>query len=115
MPIIAFVPDLLFASKITATAEALGIQVGVLRTPESVKSNIASATALLVDLTAESVDVGELIRWAKAANPVLHVIAFGPHVQVELAEVARSAGADEVLPRSKFSNELAKILQKLTT
>jgi hypothetical protein len=39
------------------------------------------------------------------------VIAFLSHVQTELAERAHAAGCDEVMPRSKFTQNLAAILR----
>ena len=38
------------------------------------------------------------------------VVAFASHVKVELIRAAREAGADEVLPRSAFTTQLADIL-----
>jgi hypothetical protein len=39
------------------------------------------------------------------------VIAFLSHVQTELAERARAAGCQDVMPRSKFTQNLAAILR----
>jgi hypothetical protein len=44
------------------------------------------------------------------AQPHLRVIAFLSHVQTGLAEQAKTAGFDEVMPRSKFSMNLPEIL-----
>jgi hypothetical protein len=38
------------------------------------------------------------------------MVGFLSHVQVDLAEQARAAGCDEVMPRSKFTRDLAQIL-----
>jgi hypothetical protein len=38
-------------------------------------------------------------------------VAFLSHVQTELAAQARAAGATEVLPRSVFTQNLARILE----
>ena len=43
------------------------------------------------------------------------VIAFLSHVQTDLAERARSAGCAEVMPRSKFTQNLAEILRGAKT
>jgi hypothetical protein len=37
-------------------------------------------------------------------------VGFLSHVQTELAELARAAGCQDVMPRSKFTAELAQIL-----
>jgi hypothetical protein len=39
------------------------------------------------------------------------VIAFLSHVQTDLAERARAAGCQDVMPRSKFTQNLAEILR----
>jgi hypothetical protein len=43
----------------------------------------------------------------------VRVLAFGPHVAVELFEKARAAGADEVLARGAFDRRLREILAGL--
>jgi len=40
----------------------------------------------------------------------VRVVGFLSHVQRELAEQARAAGCDEVMPRSSFTQNLAAIL-----
>ena len=40
------------------------------------------------------------------------VIGFGSHVDVERLELARAAGFDQVLPRSKFSASLPELLRQ---
>jgi hypothetical protein len=40
----------------------------------------------------------------------IRVIGFGPHVDDELLQAARTAGVDEVLPRSAFFRRLTPIL-----
>jgi hypothetical protein len=40
----------------------------------------------------------------------VRMVGFLSHVQVDLAEQARAAGCDEVMPRSKFTQNLAEIL-----
>jgi hypothetical protein len=108
-PIVALVADLIFGSKITATAEALGIPVRIVRTAADVRDAAPAAGAVLLDLMTDADEA--LVRELKAAH--LPVIAFLPHVEVERATQIRAAGADRVLPRSKFSAELPKILSEL--
>lgn len=104
--------DLFFTSKVTGTAQALGLQV------DSV-DDIATATArlhagdigcILLDLAAPRVTVSDLIA-AIPESARVPIIAFGSHVNVELLEAARAAGA-EVMPRSQFSANLPQILTR---
>ena len=105
-------PDLFFTSKVTGTAQALGLQV------ESV-DDIATATSrlqagdigcVLFDLAAPRVSVADLLA-AMPDSLRVPIIAFGSHVNVELLESARAAGA-EVMPRSQFSATLPEILRR---
>ena len=39
-------------------------------------------------------------------------MAFGSHVDTEALAAARAAGCDPVMPRSKFTAELAKLIER---
>ncbi|MCU1342143.1 MAG: hypothetical protein JWN92_1566, partial [Candidatus Acidoferrum typicum] len=52
---------------------------------------------------------------ANAPGNPRRVIAFLSHVQTELAERARAAGCQDVMPRSKFTQNLAAILRGAKT
>jgi hypothetical protein len=56
------------------------------------------ADVVIVDLARFGSAVGEL----RAALPDARIVAFGPHVDETAAANARDAGADAVLPRSRF-------------
>lgn len=43
----------------------------------------------------------------------VRILAFGPHVNKDLLQQARDAGADDVLPRGAFDANLAEILINL--
>ncbi|MGB6199527.1 MAG: hypothetical protein WA871_09510 [Candidatus Acidiferrales bacterium] len=58
---------------------------------------------------------GQAAAIAAGNSPRRRVIAFLSHVQTELAEQARAAGCDEVMPRSKFTQELPRILRDART
>jgi DNA-binding NarL/FixJ family response regulator len=64
---------------------------------------------VIVDLNARSAPI-EAIAGLRSAGCAAPVIAFLSHVQVELAARAQAAGCDQVLPRSKFTQQLAAIL-----
>ncbi len=112
-PIIALVSDLIFESKIAATAKQAGVAVLIERRPEAVLDSLSEARGLIVDMSVSTGSALQLVRDAKAARPQLPVLAFLAHVEVELAKQTREAGADEVLPRSEFTARLAEILETL--
>jgi DNA-binding NarL/FixJ family response regulator len=47
----------------------------------------------------------------RATQKELPIVAFLSHVQTELAIQAKAAGSSEVLPRSVFTQNLARILE----
>lgn len=110
--IVIVVVDLLFQSRISAAAEALGLDTRIADTPSSVDATIAAAPALVVvDVDATGIDAASVIRAAKAAGA--KVLAFGRHTQPGALRSARDAGADTVVARSQFAEELPELLAGL--
>jgi len=111
--IFIFCSDLIFSTKITGTAKALGQPFAVARTVERLGTLLEGAgegALVIVDLNIGGADPLGAIRLAKARPVPVRVVAFLSHVQVELAAAARDAGADEVMARSGFSSRLPEIL-----
>ena len=108
--VVALVDDLFFQMKLTETAKQLGVAVKIATTGEALEAELASGPRLvLVDLNARSQPV-EAVERLRAAGNAARVVAFFSHVQTELAQRARAAGCDEVLPRSSLTQNLAAIL-----
>lgn len=112
MSTIALVTDLIFATRIRTTAEDLGVLLRCVRTVEGLTAALTehSVERVIVDLNADRVDVCAAIRVARAAPSVKRVVAYVSHVQADLAESARQAGATRVLARSAFVAELPALL-----
>jgi ActR/RegA family two-component response regulator len=105
--------DLIFASRITGTARARGLEMKTARTVEQVRQ-MASAgppACVIVDLHHPGLDLAALVREIKNAEPCT-IVGYGSHVAATLLQEARVAGCDVVLPRSKFVEELAEALPK---
>lgn len=109
--VIALVDDLFFQSKILETARRMGVEVKIVATGEQLVAEAAndSPALLLVDLNARQGPL-EAIEQLRRTGNQRPVIAFLSHIQVELAERARAAGCQQVMPRSQFSQNLAAIL-----
>jgi len=109
--VVALVDDIFFQAKLLETARQLGVEVRACATAEALDAEIAKAPPRLavVDLNAHSEPFKALERLSGAAIPS---IAFLSHVQTDLAERARAAGCNEVMPRSKFTQNLATILAR---
>lgn len=114
MSILAAVDDLLFSSKIRATAKQVGADVQFARTPEEILTQARRIRPGLVifDLNSAKTDPVNTIAALKADPDIAstRTIGFASHVHVDLINAARQAGADEVLPRSAFAGRLADIL-----
>jgi len=113
--IIAAVDDMFFASKIRATAEALGVNIKFHRRLDSLvaAAREQSPDLILIDLHNEKVNAIELARELKAneSSQGIPLLGFFSHVQTDLQRAAVEAGFDHVIPRSVFSRDLEKILK----
>ncbi|MGE3315066.1 MAG: response regulator [Planctomycetaceae bacterium] len=105
--------DLFFGSKVTGTAQALGLRVESLGNAARLAERLSSGNcrSVLIDLAMPGLDLAEIVSAAHSAASAPRVIAFGAHVQTTQLEAARDAGCDEVMPRSKFSATLPDILR----
>jgi CheY-like chemotaxis protein len=97
--VVALVPDLLFGSRVQAALAAAGHDVRLVGDERAALAEAAEADLLLVDLTAEGLDVEAL-----GAAPVPTLAAFA-HVHPEVRNRALAAGFDKVVPRSRMARE----------
>jgi DNA-binding NarL/FixJ family response regulator len=111
--VVAYMDDLFFQMKLAETAKHLGVEVKVASNADSLLQLIDPPPELvIVDLNARSQPLAAM-QQVRKAHPRLRVIAFLSHVQTDLAEQAKSAGFDEIMPRSKFSMNLPEILESV--
>jgi hypothetical protein len=106
--------DLIFTTKVQRTALSLGYHFEVIGDVLKAKARIKAIRPrlVLIDLTATQLCVPAAIGDYRAlAGREAWVVAFGPHVEAEALAKAREAGCHVVLTRSKFANELPKLLQ----
>ncbi|MBZ5552932.1 MAG: hypothetical protein LAO21_09450 [Acidobacteriia bacterium] len=113
--ILTLIPDMFFAAKVEETAKHLGISLVKLLSEESLitEARREGPSIIIIDLNFDAARSPEVIKTVKEAcspNPV-RVLAFYSHIQEDLAESARRAGAFAVVPRSYFSKHLPEILQ----
>lgn len=101
--------DLIFASRVIATARAHGLTVTQARTPAAAiaKATASPFAALILDLHLDGLDVPKFLADLRAACPAMpRVIGYGSHVDAARLKAAREAGCDLVLPRSAFVERL---------
>src|SRR4051794_22279802 len=107
--------DLLFVTKITGTARALGRRVAVAGDPARARDLIAGERprVVFVDLSAGDLVAAESLRaLQELAGPANPFVAFGSHVDTRALAAARSAGCDPVMPRSQFSADLPALIRR---
>lgn len=105
-------PDLFFTSKVTGTAQALGLCVIAVDDIASAVVHLSAdeVACVFFDLAAPRASVAELFS-AIPATKMMPVVAFGSHVATDLLDAAQSAGA-QVLPRSQFAATLPELLRQ---
>jgi hypothetical protein len=105
LPALALVRDLMFSSKITATARALAVEVQIIRDPAKLTDQ--KGRILIVDL-----NLPGAIEAAQAwhvASPAGKGVGFVSHVDAATIQKARAAGL-EVMARSGFVEALPGLL-----
>ncbi len=95
MRVVALVPDLMDRSRLAAAVDGVEFTGGA--------GGAAGADVVVVDLARHAGSVPEL----RTVAPSARIVAFGPHVDDETLAAARAAGADEVMPRSRFFRDPA--------
>jgi CheY-like chemotaxis protein len=114
--IVAVLDDLMFSSKIRATASQLGVTVAFARSGESALAEMRKQAPSLVifDLNNPRTDPLGTVRTMKLdpALAAIPTVGFASHVQVDVIEAARLAGVEEVMARSAFAGRLPDILER---
>ncbi len=112
--IVAVVSDLIFESKISATAGVVGAAVRVVRSLAAAEALEPGAAALIIDMNLPAGDPLAYVRGLRERRPRLPVVAFVSHVQTELIRATRAAGVTNVLAKSAFTTQLADLLRELS-
>jgi CheY-like chemotaxis protein len=114
--VLAAVEDLLFKSKISETAETLGVEARFPRSSRKLLETLRESPPdlLIFDLNSARFEPLTLLRSVKSddATKDVSTIGFLSHVQKDLAVAAREAGCDRVMARSAFTKDLPKILSE---
>lgn len=112
--VLAAVEDLLFKSKISETANQLGVEAKFPRNPQRLLEALQEdpPDLLVLDLNSARFEPLDLLRAVRSdtATESVRTVGFLSHVQRDLALAAREAGCDRVVARSAFTRDLPKIL-----
>lgn len=97
--VVAYVPDLLDRSRVSAAVP----DVTFVPRPDALAEAAGGADVVVVDLMRGGV--------VEALSTIdVRVIGFANHTERELMESARAAGCDTVLARSAFFSRIAELL-----
>jgi len=114
--ILAVVDDLLFTVKISDAAKRVGLDVEFLKSAHYVVEKATHEKPLLIilDLNNNSVEPLPLISKLEDDGVLkdISIIGYLSHVQGELKQKAHEAGANIVMARSAFSQNLQQILKR---
>ena len=112
--VLAVVDDLMFTSKIKATARQIGVDVIFARSSDAALTGMRTNPPALVifDLNNPRTDPLGTVATMKRDPDLASIptVGFVSHVQADLIDAARAAGVDDVLARSAFTAQLADIL-----
>jgi PleD family two-component response regulator len=114
--ILAVVEDLLFTVKISDAAKRAGLEVEFVKSERDVieKATHEKPLLIILDLNFSAVEPLKLISKMKSNGDMkqISVIGYLSHVQGELKQQAQDAGANIVMARSAFSQNLPQILKR---
>ncbi|HEV3082537.1 MAG TPA: hypothetical protein VGY66_22330 [Gemmataceae bacterium] len=105
--------DMIFTSRITGTAQTLGLKIKPARSLDSLRTLVAqqSPRCVIIDLANPSLNLAALFSFLKESGAgTARVVAYGSHVDTASLQAAREAGCNPVLPRSRFIEELPQAL-----
>lgn len=108
--IVLLCDDLMWISRVLATAQTLGIRVLVARDQDRLAAVLREEKpqCTLVDLA--SAPIAECAGKIKALCPGTRLIAFGSHVDAAGLRAAKDAGCDPVLTRGELAEEMVSLL-----
>jgi hypothetical protein len=113
--VVAFIPDLLFGSRVQAMLKAGGHEVELVGEADGLGEALAGARVLIVDLTDERFGGVSLVESLLAQGSLAGVatLAFYSHVDVEMRALAERTGFDMIVPRSRMAREGADLVTQL--
>ena len=107
----AFVPDLLFGSKVIEMLRAAGHEPVLVSDLARLEPD--TADVLVVDLTVDATERVKQIEGTRTDG--LRTLAFYAHTEADVRALAEQAGFDLVVPRSRMAREGPQLIERLTS
>lgn len=113
MRVLAYIPDLMFGSRVLTSLSAAGHEPVLVGDAESLHRELPGSELLIVDLTA---DAGARIEVAQrhALPAGVPTLAFYSHVEADVRAQAERAGFDLVVPRSRMAREGVSLVERFS-
>jgi hypothetical protein len=113
--VVAYIPDLLFGSRVQAALLADGHTAELVGDAGALRKALPGAGALVIDLTD---DVSQRLELAESLSGEglldgTRTLVFYSHVEAETRRRAEEAGFDLVIPRSRMAREGAALVTRL--
>jgi hypothetical protein len=109
--VVAWVPDLLFGSKVLELLRAGGHEAALVPDADRLAAAAPEADVVVVDLTAEAAERVAALEGVELGGA--RTLAFYSHVEAETRALAERAGLDRVVPRSRMAREGAQLVEEL--
>ena len=114
--IFALVQETRFRAMIEQTTQREGQKCSVLLDEETLEAALQEGTpkVLLLEITISTLDGPSFVEKFKQ-NPAtrdIPLVVFGGSIRADLLEDARELGADQVLPKSAFREQLPEIIRR---
>ena len=114
----ALCTDMIFTSKITEVARALGVECHVAKDVASLlartrtQAPAAPIALVIVDMVLRAADAADAIRALRAdpSTSAARIVAFLPHERDDLRDAATAAGATSVLTRGQLAKQLPALI-----
>jgi DNA-binding response OmpR family regulator len=106
--VLGCIRDLMFSTRVRDAARQHGHDCRIVSKAADVEGLLAETDLVIVDLMVPGGGALEAVAAASAAG--VPVVAYGEHVQPEVLQAGRDAGADQVLTRSEFTRRLGALL-----
>ena len=114
---VAVVSDLIFSTKISGTARAVGINATIVPTANPLEAALdaGDVALVIVDMSLPGDQAIAALRCSASHASRPTTVAFYSHVKSNLREAAEQAGADFIMARSEFSAQLPQLLRQHCT
>jgi CheY-like chemotaxis protein len=112
--VLAVIEDLFFLVQVKDAASKAGLDLKTATSPGAILDTAAASKPVLIvlDLNCTAASPLDTIRALKSSPDTqdIPILAYVPHVQVDLRKAAKDAGADLVAAKSAFAGSLQQML-----